>query len=152
MYNRDLQDAPRGDPMTDSTRVPPTVADCTPPVDRATAGPASGRPAHATPAPTADDIDRAFRAALAKLTGGLSPSTYLTAWTDWATQLAASPGRQWELQQEAMRRAMDTWSFAARAAAGQPATPNEGLDGAADARFAGEAWSQYPYNVWARAF
>jgi polyhydroxyalkanoate synthase len=102
-------------------------------------------------APSADDIDRAFRAALGKLTGGLSPTAYLTAWTDWATQLAASPGRAWEMQQDAARRALDTWTFAARAATGQPASPTEGLD-APQKAFEGAAWQQYPFNVWARAF
>jgi polyhydroxyalkanoate synthase len=105
-----------------------------------------------THAPTTDEIDRTFRAALSRLTGGLSPTAYLAAWTDWAAQLAASPGRQWELQQDAVRRATDTWTFAARAMTGQPVSPTDGLAGDARKAFDGAAWQQYPYNVWARAF
>ncbi|MCZ8130037.1 MAG: alpha/beta fold hydrolase [Steroidobacteraceae bacterium] len=138
--------------MPDTTRPGPTPADSTVQKDTAKAGPASGKPSTPKPAPTADDIDRAFRAALSKFTGGLSPTTFVTAWADWASQLAASPGRQWELQQEAARRALDNWQFAARAIGGQPASPTEGLDGDADKRFEGELWSQYPYNLWARVF
>jgi polyhydroxyalkanoate synthase len=139
--------------MTDDTRAAPTAADSSIPVDRPAAGPANATPASPTrAAPTTDDIDRAFRAALGKLTGGLSPTAYAAAWSDWAAQLAASPGRQWELQQDAARRAMDLWSFAARAAVGRPLSPTEGLDGDAQKAFAGTAWEQFPYNVWARTF
>jgi polyhydroxyalkanoate synthase len=138
--------------MTDTTRTPPPAADSSIPVDKATAGPANASPAPSHHAPSTDDIDRAFRAALSKLTGGLSPTAYMTAWTDWASQLAASPGRQWEMQQDAAKRALDNWTFAARAMTGQPASPTEGLDGDAHKAFEGAAWQQYPFNVWARAF
>jgi polyhydroxyalkanoate synthase len=103
-------------------------------------------------APTTDAIDRAFRAAIGKLTGGLSPTSFTTAWTDWAMQLAISPGRQFELQQDALKRAVDNLSFAGRAASGAKLAPSEGLNGDADSRFAGEAWQQFPFNVYARAF
>jgi len=104
------------------------------------------------PVPTTDQMDKAFRAAIGKATGGLSPTAYITAWTDWAQQLAGSPGRQSELQQDAMHRALQTFTFAARAASGEALAPNEGLAKDADARYGGEAWSQYPFNVWAHAF
>ena len=103
-------------------------------------------------APTTEAIDRAFRAAVAKLSGGLSPTTYATAWTDWAMQLAISPGRQAELALDAMRRAADNLSFANRAAGAEQLSPAEGLNGEGDSRFAGEAWQQYPFNVIARAY
>jgi polyhydroxyalkanoate synthase len=138
--------------MTDTTRTAPPTPGFHRPADAPAAGPANASPAASRPAPTTDDIDRAFRAALAKLTGGLSPTTFVSAWSDWAAQLAASPGRQWELSQDAMRRAVDTWTFAARAATGQSASPTEGLDGEAQKAFEAPAWSQYPFNVWARAF
>ncbi len=103
-------------------------------------------------APTTEAIDRAFRAALSKLTGGLSPTAYATAWADWAMQLASSPGRQLELGADAMRRAADNLQFAQRAAGGEKLSPTEGLNGEADARFATDAWQQYPFNVFARVY
>ena len=112
------------------------------------AGPA-GPPAAA---PSAADIDRTFRAALARLTGGLSPTPYMEAWADWAMQLAVSPGRQRQLQQDAIDRGLDTIGFAARAASGEKLSPGEGLEGGANGRFAADAWQQYPFNVWARSF
>jgi polyhydroxyalkanoate synthase len=103
-------------------------------------------------APTAEAIDHAFRAALGKLSGGMSTSAFTTAWTDWATHLAASPSRQLELASDAMRRAADTMSFATRAASGEKLAPSEGAGKDGDARFAAEAWNQFPFNVYARAF
>lgn len=103
-------------------------------------------------APTAEAIDHAFRAAVGKLSGGLSTSAFATAWTDWATHLAASPARQAELAGDAWKRMADTLTFAARAASGESLAPSEGAGQEADARFAPEAWSKYPFNVYARAF
>ena len=103
-------------------------------------------------APTSEAIDMAFRAALGKLTGGLSPTSFATAWSDWALQLAASPGRQLELQEQALERMTDSLSFAVRAAGGEPLSPTAGLAGDADSRFAAEAWQHYPFNVYARAY
>src|SRR5215469_13848679 len=103
-------------------------------------------------APTLTELDYAFRAALGQATGGLSPTAFMTAWFDWAVQLAASPGRQIELAQDALHRSLDAWTFAARAATGAPVSPTEGMDGAADSSYQGEAWSRYPFNVIARNY
>ncbi len=103
-------------------------------------------------APTTEAIDRAFRAAVGKLTGGLATTAYTAAWTDWALQLAMSPGRQAELAADAMRRAADNLAFASRAAGADKLSPGEGLNGESDNRFAGDAWQQYPFNVLARAY
>src|SRR5437868_4686289 len=49
--------------------------------------------------------DRAFHAALARFSGGISPVALLLAYTDWLSHLAASPQRQLEISQEALRDA-----------------------------------------------
>jgi polyhydroxyalkanoate synthase len=103
-------------------------------------------------APTADAIDHAFKAALGKMTGGLSPTAYGTAWADWALKLAASPARLVELQQDALARAADNLEFARRAAEGTPLSPAEGLASPPDTRFTGDAWQQFPFNVLAHGF
>ena len=66
--------------------------------------------------------------------------------------LALSPAKRRELQRHAMVRANDTWAFALRALAGAPVSPAEGLAGDPDRRFDAEAWSQFPFNVYARAY
>lgn len=103
-------------------------------------------------APQPQDFDREFRAQLAQMTSGLAPTAFTTAWADWAMHLALSPAKQMELQQQLLERAQDTWSFALRAMAGQPVAPAEGLEGQADRRFAAADWSQFPFNVYARAY
>jgi len=104
------------------------------------------------PAPTTQDFDREFRAQVAQMTSGLAPTAFTTAWGDWAMHLAMSPAKQGELQHAAMARAQDTWAFALRALTGSPVSPAENLDGSADRRFEDEAWTQFPFNVYARAY
>ena len=104
-----------------------------------------------THAPTTRDFDREFRAQLAQVTAGLAPAAFTTAWADWATHLALSPARQGELQREALARAQDTWAFALRALAGAPLSPSESGDDAGR-DFGAEAWSKFPFNVYARAY
>ncbi|MDH4062673.1 MAG: alpha/beta fold hydrolase [Aquincola sp.] len=105
-----------------------------------------------TSAPTAQDFDREFRAQVAQMTAGLAPTAFTTAWADWAMHMALSPAKRSELRQEALVRANDTWAFALRALSGVPLSPSEGLNGDADRRFGGDAWSQFPFNVYARAY
>jgi polyhydroxyalkanoate synthase len=104
------------------------------------------------PARRTRDFDRDFRAQVAQMTAGLAPTAFTTAWADWAMHLALAPAKRRELQRHAMDRLSDTWTFALRALAAQPVSPAEGLNGDADRRFAGEAWSQFPFNVLARAY
>jgi polyhydroxyalkanoate synthase subunit PhaC len=104
------------------------------------------------PAPTTQDFDREFRAQVAQMTAGLAPTAFTTAWADWAMHLALSPAKRRELQQHAMVRANDTWMFALRALAGSPVPPDDGFDGSPDRRFERQAWSQFPFNVYARAY
>jgi polyhydroxyalkanoate synthase len=102
--------------------------------------------------PTTQDFDREFRAQVAQVTSGLAPNAFTTAWSDWLTHLALSPAKQSELQHEALGRAMDTWTFALRALTGTPIAPSEGAEDEADARFKGADWTQFPFNVYARAY
>ena len=104
-----------------------------------------------TPSDT-NDIDREFRARLAKLTGGIAPTAFVNAWADWASHLALAPARRGELQMQTLQRAQDTWAFTMRALAGAPLSPSQGLNGEADRRFAATPWSQFPFNVYARAY
>jgi polyhydroxyalkanoate synthase len=95
-----------------------------------------------------DNVEREFRAMLARATGGLAPQDYGTAFWDWWLNLAKSPDKQFELQQNAIRQAMDLWRFNLEAAQGKPLAPTE----TGDRRFSDPAWQQYPFNVWAQAF
>ncbi len=104
------------------------------------------------PAPCEGDFDRQLRAQIGQMTSGLAPTAFTAAWADWAMHLAQAPARRAEIRRQALLRAQDTWAFAWRAMGGQALAPAEGFEGAPDRRFAGEAWSKFPYNVWARAY
>jgi polyhydroxyalkanoate synthase len=94
-----------------------------------------------------DNVEREFRAMLAKMTGGIAPQDYGTAFWDWWLNLAKSPEKQAELQSTALKQAMDLWRFNLEAAQGKPMPPTEN----GDRRFSNAAWQQYPFNVWAQA-
>ncbi len=95
-----------------------------------------------------DIVEREFRSMLAKMTGGLAPQDYGAAFWDWWLHLASSPAKQVELQQNALKQAMDLWRFNAEAAQGKPLAPSD----TGDRRFSSPAWQQYPFNVYAQAF
>ena len=59
-------------------------------------------------------IDRQVHAALARMTFGLSPASFMEAYGDWAVHLATSPGTQAKLVQKAVRKAIRLWLYAAR--------------------------------------
>ena len=78
-------------------------------------------------APTAETptqkLDRLTQAAIAPLTGGLSPVSLGLATADWAWHLALSPGRQLELTALAARLTGDTLRQAVSGATDETALP-----------------------------
>ncbi len=93
------------------------------------------------------EVARNLRAQLAALTGGLAPGDYARAWWEWYLKVATQPPRQAELARSAYEKMVDSWEFAARAAAGEPLAP-----GHEDKGFADPAWNVWPFNVYARAY
>jgi poly[(R)-3-hydroxyalkanoate] polymerase subunit PhaC len=100
----------------------------------------------------ADITDRSLHAAIARFTGGQSPSSLMQAYSDWATHLAASPGKQLLLMGKAARKALRFGNYALRCAM-------EGADAQncieplpQDRRFAAEEWRQWPFNFISQAF
>jgi len=91
-------------------------------------------------APLAETLDRHARASVAQLTGGVSVLGLAQAWQDWATHLAASPGKQMMLAQDAISLGADALL--------RP----EQSGSAADPRFRGAGWRTWPFNVYAAAF
>jgi polyhydroxyalkanoate synthase len=92
-------------------------------------------------------LSRALREQLAAVTGGLAPDVYAQAWWDWYLNVAKDPPKQWQILQDGIAKALDNWSFTMRSAGGEPVAPVPG-----DARFAGDAWSKWPFNVYAHTF
>ena len=91
-------------------------------------------------------LDRAARAGVARLTGGVSPHAFIAAWTDWALHMSRSPGRLLELIERAQGNA------------GQLATqahvtePPPFLPKRYDTRFDHAGWDQPPFRMWQQGF
>jgi polyhydroxyalkanoate synthase len=97
-------------------------------------------------------VDRAFHAMLARLTGGISPVTLLLAYTDWLSHLVASPQRQVEISQEAVQDAKRLFESAQHSF-----RPDQGpwsliKPQSQDRRFARPEWENPPFNLLAQAF
>ena len=89
----------------------------------------------------AQQLDSQLHAAVAKLSGGLSPISLALAWADWALHLASQPGQAALLaahgQQAALKWCAETL--------GQSPVPHD------DPRFAATAWQNGPWAPWAQA-
>ena len=94
-----------------------------------------------------EDMGRVLREQLATVTGGLAPDVYVNAWWDWYLNVAQKPDKQVEIVQDGLAKAMDNWTFALKASAGETLPPAEG-----DARFKDDAWAQWPFNVLAHGY
>ena len=93
-----------------------------------------------------DVVDRSLNAAAAHFTAGLSPAALAEAYFDWATHLAAAPGKRIQLFEKAMKKAMRFALYAQAAGLPQGAPPCiEPLP--QDWRFKDEAWQRWPYNL-----
>ncbi|OUL95705.1 PHA/PHB synthase family protein [Paraburkholderia hospita] len=95
-----------------------------------------------------NELDRAAHAAVAALTGGLSPSSVALAFTDWMLHMAVAPGKLLELGSQGSLAAADIGQDALRAKMGRPKmkAPRE------DPRFAGDGWSAWPFHVYRDGF
>nr|WP_256460595.1 alpha/beta fold hydrolase [Bradyrhizobium sp. A19] len=102
--------------------------------------------------PDDHELDKAFSAMLARMTGGISPAALSMAYLDWACHLAAAPQRQIEI-------AHNAW-HAMRLVAERSlhfSDPRRGAwdlikPQAADHRFSKPQWATQPFNLFAQAF
>jgi len=112
----------------------------------------AGEMAEATPRGSQpDSIDRMMHALIGRATAGISPAAVALASLDWAVHLASSPGKQMELAQKAVRKAIRFALYAARAVA-EPGCPCCIEPLPQDRRFAGEAWQQPPFSLIYQSF
>jgi polyhydroxyalkanoate synthase len=100
----------------------------------------------------AESFDRALHYAISRLTLGISPAAMLEAYFDWAIHLAAAPGKQMQLWQKALRKALRLVHFTATCAHvdGKQCRCIEPLPH--DRRFRDDAWQHWPFNVIYQAF
>ncbi|MGB8339444.1 MAG: alpha/beta fold hydrolase [Burkholderiales bacterium] len=103
------------------------------------------------------NLDRMLHASLGRATQGLSPTTLIGAYMDWAIHLATSPSKQQQLVDKALRKWHRLLLYALESVR-ESARP----DGCVcvpciqplehDKRFANPLWQQPPYNLIYQAF
>lgn len=86
------------------------------------------------------NLDRAARAGMARLTGGVSPHAFISAWHDWALHLLRSPGRILELAERAQTNALHLSGIATNGATAPPFPPKS-----YDRRFDHPNWQNVPF-------
>jgi polyhydroxyalkanoate synthase len=95
-------------------------------------------------------IDRALRAAEARLTHGISPTAVGGAWFDWAVHLSRAPGKRMELAARAWTEGL-RWLLWLRIAATRQDPPPLIAPTDGDTRFTDPAWQAFPFNAMAQA-
>ena len=100
-----------------------------------------------------DEASRELLAALGRLTGGMSPQAFGGAWWNVLSRLALAPGRQAQVAQTALQKAIALAQFTGSAMQGQgePVAPQAAGTPYAN-RFADPAWAKFPFNVLAQSF
>ncbi|WP_071674031.1 PHA/PHB synthase family protein [Nioella nitratireducens] len=99
-----------------------------------------------------DTLDRATRAAMARMTSGVSLHAAAAAWMDWSLHLSRAPGRQLELAE----RARDSWTRLMMGGL----LPEDGGDGLGSAfapeegdhRFQHDGWHRPPFRQWKESY
>ena len=90
-------------------------------------------------------------AAMAQLTGGVSPHAVADAWTDWWLHMARAPGRQLELIEKAQQNTLRLMQHAAAEMTGKaqdaPFAPK-----ANDTRWTHPDWAKPPFSQWQQGF
>jgi polyhydroxyalkanoate synthase subunit PhaC len=102
--------------------------------------------------PEANDVDRAFHATLARLTGGISPVALSLAYIDWASHLMAAPQRQMQIVHDAMRNANGLLQATLHFASPDQKPWSIIRPQPQDRRFAKPEWEDQPFNLLAQAF
>src|SRR5690606_7905945 len=90
---------------------------------------------------------REVRAALGRLTAGLSPVQLVSAYFDWLSHLAISPGRRERLRKSLQHKLMELGALATAQAALDDEALAQALEGTP---FAAEAWQKAPFNLFAK--
>ncbi len=96
-------------------------------------------------------LDRAFRAAQARATQGVSPVALTAPWADWAIHLARAPGKQMALALRAQVLAARYALWLVRAGTHTHAAPIV-APAPNDHRFDDPGWSVWPFNAVMQAY
>ncbi len=101
----------------------------------------------------ANAIDSRAHAALARAFSSISPHSSMLAWLDWATHLAASPGKQAELARLAHDQNSQLVEYLLQCLVAGPGEARACVEPPAhDRRFSDPAWMAWPFNLMHQSF
>ena len=110
---------------------------------------------HSHPTTSINSLDRLIHAAEGKMTAGISPTSMLLAYMDWAIHLANSPGKQGELVKKAIKKNSRFLSYVVKRLA-HLGPESEGecciKPLPQDKRFSSEGWGKLPFSFYAQSF
>ncbi|MGI9292401.1 MAG: PHA/PHB synthase family protein, partial [Pseudomonadales bacterium] len=98
--------------------------------------------------PLARRIDREFKATLAQACGGMSPIEIASAYVNWLSHLAISPGKQLQLAQSFWQKIFRLGAYTVQSIA-DPAA--QGPATTLERRVSSKDWQRWPFNVFAQA-
>jgi polyhydroxyalkanoate synthase len=107
------------------------------------------------PYPTAvstETADRFFHAAIARMSGGLSPGALAAAYLDWIAHLAVSPGKQAHILEKAAQKQFRLGRFINNCACNPGQAENCIKPLPQDKRFSAPEWQHWPFNLLYQAF
>ena len=102
-------------------------------------------------APENHTLDHILHAAVAKVTGNLSPASLGLARHDWAVHLAFSPDKLIALQKSLVEKVAQLGWYGMQVAAGKKIEPLI-LPSPGDKRFRSDGWQEWPFNVLYQGF
>ena len=102
-------------------------------------------------APENHTLDHILHAAVAKVTGNLSPASLGLARHDWAVHLAFSPDKLIALQKSLVEKVAQLGWYGMQTAAGKKIEPLI-LPSPGDKRFRSDGWQEWPFNVLYQGF
>ncbi|HYA79485.1 MAG TPA: poly-beta-hydroxybutyrate polymerase N-terminal domain-containing protein, partial [Methylocystis sp.] len=112
----------------------------------------AGRPEAGKFAVSGDFIDRMLHAGVGQLTGGVSPASMAGAYWDWAVHLAAAPGKQLALAQQAASKWNRFAAYTLRLHLPQADAEPFIEPLPQDKRFSAPEWQAYPFNLIYQSF
>ncbi|RXH19473.1 alpha/beta fold hydrolase [Bradyrhizobium guangzhouense] len=122
--------------------VPPSATNTQLPAEMSAAEPASDRYL----------LDRMFHAALARYTGGISPTALMLAWLDWSSHLAWAPQRRLEIANNLVRDSGRLLEAAMHVTSAGLEPWSAIRPEKRDRRFKEPQWETPPFNLLAQAF
>lgn len=110
---------------------------------------------HRDPSKSVNTLDRIIHAAEGKITAGISPTSMMLAYIDWAIHLANSPGKQGELIKKAMKKNSRFLSYVVKCLThlGNDVDNQRCIEPLPqDKRFESDAWKRLPFSLYAQSF